>query len=142
MLLIRPRTSICNNVRRVGSSFPRRQCCRTGSLPGPARDIARSFVARLQKRLDLGGRDSGTRYPRLRCSSSGPGHLSVIMFGVLVVVFRGDNVAAPDLFLGQREISLVASLRACKNVWIWGGEIRELGTRAYDAPHPAPDIYL
>jgi hypothetical protein len=40
------------------------------------------------------------------------------MFGVLVVVFRGDNVAAPDLFLGQREISLVASLRACS------GELR------------------
>jgi hypothetical protein len=38
------------------------------------------------------------------------------MFCVLVVVFRGDNVAAPDLFLSQREISLVASLRASKTV--------------------------
>jgi hypothetical protein len=38
------------------------------------------------------------------------------MFGVLVVVFRRDNVTAPDRFLGQREISLVTSLRAFKTV--------------------------
>jgi hypothetical protein len=46
MSLLGPRTSICNNVRRVGSSFPPRQCCQSGLLLGLARDIARSFVAR------------------------------------------------------------------------------------------------
>jgi hypothetical protein len=44
-----------------------------------------------------------------------PGHRSVIMLGVLVVVFRRDNVAGPGFFLGKREISLVASLR------VWRG---------------------
>jgi hypothetical protein len=45
-----------------------------------------------------------------------PGHRSVIMFGVLEVVFRCDNVARPDFFLGKREISLVASLSASGTV--------------------------
>jgi hypothetical protein len=37
---------------------------------------------------------------RLRSPFSVPGHRSVIMFGVLVVVFRPDNVARPGFFLG------------------------------------------
>jgi hypothetical protein len=51
------------------------------------------------------------------------------MFGVLVVVFRRDDVAASDLFLGQREISLVASLRAFKTVpgLGWRGVVRLFG---------------
>ena len=43
--LLGPGTSICNNVRRVGSSFPPRQCCQTGLLLG-LREI--SLVASLR----------------------------------------------------------------------------------------------
>jgi hypothetical protein len=60
MLLLDPRTSICNNVRRVGSSSPPRRHFRIGLLLGLARDIARSFVARLQNRSVWGGRHSAS----------------------------------------------------------------------------------
>jgi hypothetical protein len=56
----RSRTSICNNVRRVGSSSPPRRYFRTGLLLGLARDIARSFVARFQNHSVWGGRHSAS----------------------------------------------------------------------------------
>ena len=42
--------------------------------------------------------------------SSVRGHRSEIMFGVLVVVLRGDPVAGLGFGLGQRQISLIVSL--------------------------------
>jgi hypothetical protein len=60
MLLLDPRTSIYNNVRRVGSSSPPRRHFRTGLLLGRARDSARSFVGRFQNRSVLGGRYSAS----------------------------------------------------------------------------------
>jgi hypothetical protein len=52
----------------------------------------------------------------LRSSFSVPRHRSVIMFGMLVVVLRPDNIPGPGFFLGQREKSLIASLRASGRV--------------------------
>jgi hypothetical protein len=38
------------------------------------------------------------------------------MFSVLVIVLRSDDISGPGFFLGEREISLIASLCACGSV--------------------------
>jgi hypothetical protein len=43
-----PRTSICNNVRRSGSSSQHRPCCRSELQHGQARDIAHNSFARFE----------------------------------------------------------------------------------------------
>jgi len=53
-----PRTSICNNARRAGSSSPPRSNCRFGLQPGPAPDTAHSFFARFASPSARGGRHS------------------------------------------------------------------------------------
>src|SRR4029077_7396298 len=70
-------------------------------------DIARTgrLPESLQKQRSLGEicdcpAQSSKIKSRLRSPFSVPGHRSVIMFGVLVVVFRRDNVARPGFFLG------------------------------------------
>ena len=46
-------------------------------------------------------------------------HSSEIMFGVLVVVFRGDRVATLSFRSGERQIPLIVSLRT--------GRVRRFG---------------
>jgi hypothetical protein len=46
------------------------------------------------------------------------------MFGVLVVVFCPDGVAALDFSLGERQIPLIVSLRVVKALLFGGGGIR------------------
>ena len=61
---------------------------------------------------------------RLRSTVSIPGHRSVVMFGMLVIVFRRHNIARPGFLLGKREISLVVSKRACGTVHLGAVGIR------------------
>jgi hypothetical protein len=51
-------------------------------------------------------------------------HQPEIVFGVLVVVFRRNDVPRPGFFLGKREISLVASLGALIPVQLRAGGTR------------------
>ena len=52
-----------------------------------------------------------------------PGHRPEIMFGVLVVVLRGDRIAGPGLCLGKREIALVISLRVVRTLRGWARRV-------------------
>jgi hypothetical protein len=47
-----------------------------------------------------------------------------IVFGVLVVVLRPDDVAGPRFFLSKREISLISFLGALRPVQLWAGGTR------------------
>jgi len=93
-------------------------------------DILETFVDRAarvpSKELGGGGypqtdHSRGYSPPRLLraefwlfvCSSV-RGHHSEIMFGVLVVVFRGDQITALGFSLGQRQIPLIVSLRVVR----------------------------
>src|SRR4051812_45845223 len=51
-------------------------------------------------------------------------HRSEIMFGILVVIFRPDDVASQDFRLGQCQISLIVSLRTLKVLWLFAPGIR------------------
>jgi hypothetical protein len=61
-------------------------------------------------------------YPRPRrnslCRFRLRRHQSEIMFGVLVVVLRSNNIAGQDFRLGQRHIPLIASLRIVRALWL------------------------
>ena len=46
------------------------------------------------------------------------------MFGVLVVVFCPDCVAALGFSLGERQIPLIVSLRIVRTPQFWAGRIR------------------
>jgi hypothetical protein len=56
--------------------------------------------------------------------SSIRGHQSEIMFGVLVVVFCPDWVAALGFSLGERQIPVIVSSRVVRALWLWSGRIR------------------
>src|SRR5258705_8145959 len=56
--------------------------------------------------------------------SSVRGHRSEIMFGVLVVVFCPDYVAALGFSLGERQIPLIVSLRVVRALLFGAGRIR------------------
>ena len=51
-------------------------------------------------------------------------HQPEIVFGVLVVVLRRNDVPRPGFFLGKREISLAASLGALRPVQLGAGGTR------------------
>ena len=56
--------------------------------------------------------------------SSIRGHQSEIMFGVLVVVFCPDWVAALGFSLGERQIPVIVSSRVVRALWLWSGRTR------------------
>jgi hypothetical protein len=63
-------------------------------------------------------------HPGKLCRSSVRGHRSEIMFGVLVVVFCPDGVAALGFSLGERQIPLIVSLRVVRALLFGAGRIR------------------
>jgi hypothetical protein len=91
----------------------------TGRLPAASKINAASENSRPET-----GLKPQDKVSRLRCPRSVQGHRSVIVFGVLVVVFRRDNVARPSFFLRKRDISLVASLDASGTVLFGAAGIR------------------
>jgi hypothetical protein len=46
------------------------------------------------------------------------------MFGVLVVVFCPDWVAALGFSLGERQIPVIVSSRVVRALWLWSGRTR------------------
>jgi hypothetical protein len=87
-------------------------------LPAFTCQIINRQVSGSETRVIFRGQIRGLINAELR-----PGHRPEIMFGVLVVVLRGDRIAGPGLCLGKREIALVISLRVVRTLRGWARRV-------------------
>jgi hypothetical protein len=63
-----------------------------------------------------------------------------MMLGVLVVVLRRDHISRSGLGLGQRDITLIVSLRVVRSLDLWAWTTRWLSTRAVGERGRSPEL--
>src|SRR3954454_6042424 len=64
-------------------------------------------------------------------------HRSQIVFGVLVVIFRGDPIAASGFGLRQRQVTVLVSTRILRRLGLGAVDVGRIGVLSIPFRHPS-----